>query len=140
MATADEDGRLAAQLADPAMPLNEYGAIRRLMICPAETAYGGQPRLDAAWQGEEFLGRPDFAEALLEYDRFAQVLADSGADCLAQTGHGIDTLRSPEPGFFLLGSKSYGRNNTFLLQVGYEQVSDVFADLPARVPAGETAE
>ena len=71
---------LAAQLADPAAPLNEYGAIRRVMICPAETAYGGQQRLDAVWQGEEFLGRPDFAEAQKEYDRFAQVLADSGAE------------------------------------------------------------
>jgi N-dimethylarginine dimethylaminohydrolase len=70
---------LAAQLADPSAPLNEYGALRRVMICPAEAAYGGQPRLDAVWQGEEFLGRPDFVEARKEYDRFAQILAESGA-------------------------------------------------------------
>jgi hypothetical protein len=54
---------LAAQIADPATPLNEYGALRRVMICPAEAAYGDQGHLDAVWQGEEFLGRPDFAEA-----------------------------------------------------------------------------
>jgi N-dimethylarginine dimethylaminohydrolase len=71
---------LAAQIADPATPLNEYGALRRVMICPAEAAYGDQGHLDAVWQGEEFLGRPDFAEAQREHDRFAQVLADSGAE------------------------------------------------------------
>ena len=54
------------------------------------------------------------------------------ADCLDQGGHGIDALRSPEPDFFVLGSKSYGRNNTFLLKVGFEQVDDVFAHLRAR--------
>ena len=71
---------LAAQIADPAAPLNEYGALRRVMICPAEAAYGDQRRLDTVWQGEEFLGRPDFAEARKEYDAFAQILADSGAE------------------------------------------------------------
>lgn len=71
---------LAAQIADPAAPLNEYGALKRVIICPAETAYRDQPRLDAVWQGEEFLGRPDIAEARREYDRFAEALAGSGAE------------------------------------------------------------
>jgi hypothetical protein len=47
------------------------------------------------------------------------------ADCLAQASHGVDTLRVPEPNFFVLGMKSYGRNSTFLLRVGYEQVDEV---------------
>jgi hypothetical protein len=37
----------------------------------------------------------------------------------------VDALRVPEPNFFVLGMKSYGRNNTFLLRVGYEQVDEV---------------
>jgi hypothetical protein len=53
--------------------------------------------------------------------------AAAGGDCLSQTTHGVETLTNPEPNFFLLGSKSYGRNNTFLLRVGYEQVEEVFA-------------
>ena len=60
----------------------------------------------------------------------AAILGAAGAsagDCLAQTTHGVETLTNPEPNFFLLGSKSYGRNNTFLLRVGYEQVEEVFA-------------
>lgn len=47
------------------------------------------------------------------------------ADCLAQASHGLDALRVPEPNFFVLGMKSYGRNSTFLLRVGYEQVDEV---------------
>jgi cation diffusion facilitator CzcD-associated flavoprotein CzcO len=46
-------------------------------------------------------------------------------DCLAQTTHGPETLRTTEPGFFVIGAKSYGRNTDFLLRVGYEQVRDV---------------
>ncbi len=59
----------------------------------------------------------------------ATLLGTSGADCLAQTSHGVDVLKSPEPGFYMLGSKSYGRNNTFLLRVGYDQVREVFEAL-----------
>lgn len=50
---------------------------------------------------------------------------DGPADCLAQGSHGVDVLRVPEPNFFVLGMKSYGRNSTFLLRVGYEQVDEV---------------
>jgi len=49
-----------------------------------------------------------------------------GGDCLAQPGAGgIDLLRSPEPRFFVVGSKSYGRRSDFLLQAGHAQVDDV---------------
>ncbi|MBA2472029.1 MAG: hypothetical protein H0V41_07225 [Pseudonocardiales bacterium] len=50
---------------------------------------------------------------------------DGPADCLAQASHGVDVLRVPEPNFFVLGMKSYGRNSNFLLRVGYEQVDEV---------------
>lgn len=56
-----------------------------------------------------------------------------GGDCLQQESHGADTLVNPEPGFFLLGVKSYGRNNTFLMRVGWQQVDEVFGLLR---PAG----
>jgi threonine dehydrogenase-like Zn-dependent dehydrogenase len=56
----------------------------------------------------------------------AALLGAGGGDCLAQESHGADTLRNPEPGFFLLGAKSYGRNSQFLLRIGWSQVDDVF--------------
>lgn len=53
--------------------------------------------------------------------------ADSGGDCLAGGTHGAETLVNPEPGFYILGDKSYGRNSTFLLQIGWAQVDEVFS-------------
>ena len=43
--------------------------------------------------------------------------------------HGIEELRHPEPGFTIVGSKSYGRAPTFLMVTGYEQVRSVVADI-----------
>lgn len=59
----------------------------------------------------------------------AALLGAGGSDCLTQTTHGADTLTNPEPGFFILGAKSYGRNTTFLMRVGWEQVGEVFGML-----------
>lgn len=59
----------------------------------------------------------------------AALLGAAAGDCLAQTSHGAETLMNPEPGFFILGIKSYGRNNTFLMRVGWDQVSEVFGTL-----------
>jgi thioredoxin reductase len=50
----------------------------------------------------------------------------SGADCLSIPAQGAATLRSPEPNFYVLGAKSYGRNSNFLLKTGFEQVREVF--------------
>ena len=59
------------------------------------------------------------------------MLGASSSDCLEQTSHGADTLVNPEPGFFILGSKSYGRTTTFLMRLGWEQVDEVFGLLSA---------
>lgn len=60
--------------------LNEYGAIRRLVLRHVRDAYQSQARLDACWRGEEFLGRPDYDEALAEYDRFLAAIAGAGIE------------------------------------------------------------
>jgi len=60
----------------------------------------------------------------------AQLLSSSSADCLTQESHGADALKNPEPNFYILGSKSYGRNTTFLMRVGWDQVDEVFSLLP----------
>ncbi len=52
--------------------------------------------------------------------------AGNGGDCMQQTSQGAESLRNPEPGFFILGSKSYGRRTDFLLRVGWQQVDEVF--------------
>lgn len=42
---------------------------------------------------------------------------------------GARELAQPEPGFFIIGAKSYGRAPTFLALTGYEQVRSVMAHL-----------
>jgi thioredoxin reductase len=43
--------------------------------------------------------------------------------------HGYRELAHPEPGYFAVGMKSYGRAPTFLMATGYEQVRSVTAHL-----------
>ena len=41
----------------------------------------------------------------------------------------IASSRHPEPGFYIVGMKSYGRAPTFLMATGYEQVRSVVAEI-----------
>lgn len=59
------------------------------------------------------------------YTLSGQLLGDEAGDCLTQQTFGVDVLRSPEPNYFILGAKSYGRNSQFLMRIGYEQVAEV---------------
>ena len=58
--------------------------------------------------------------------------SDSSGDCLDQTTHGPATLLTTEPNFYILGSKSYGRNSNFLLSVGHHQIRDLFTIIGQR--------
>ena len=53
---------------------------------------------------------------------------------------GAATLRNPEPNFYILGAKSYGRNSNFLLRTGFEQVRDVFTLITGEGGAGSVQE
>jgi len=63
------------------------------------------------------------------YPLAAALLGEAGADCLQTPAFGVEMLRHPEPNFFTLGMKSYGRSSNFLLRTGYEQVALVFDSL-----------
>jgi hypothetical protein len=54
--------------------------------------------------------------------------------CLGQVAHGPGTLKSPEPDFYILGAKSYGRNPNFLLTLGHRQIEDVMGLLGVPEP------
>jgi hypothetical protein len=43
--------------------------------------------------------------------------------------HGVDELAMPEPNFYIIGMKSYGRAPTFLMLTGFEQARSVVAAL-----------
>lgn len=59
--------------------------------------------------------------------RLAPLIDPNLHSCGTVAPHGFDELRHPEPGFFVVGMKSYGRAPTFLLATGYEQVRSVVA-------------
>lgn len=47
--------------------------------------------------------------------------------CGSVPPHGAEELKHPEPDFYIVGMKSYGRAPTFLMLTGYEQVRSVVA-------------
>ena len=62
--------------------------------------------------------------------KLADALRESGStDCLSAPRFGADALAHPEPGFYVLGHKSYGRSSAFLLETGYRQVESVLERL-----------
>ncbi len=60
------------------------------------------------------------------YPLAAMMLGETGADCLAVPVGGAEMLLHPEPGYFALGMKSYGRSPNFLIRTGREQIENVF--------------
>ncbi len=56
----------------------------------------------------------------------AALLGQSSADCLTRPAPDAQVLRNPEPDFYIIGMKSYGKNSNFLLKTGFEQIRDVF--------------
>lgn len=59
----------------------------------------------------------------------AALLGSTSTDCLDVPAMGADTLAHPEPDFYVLGNKSYGRSNRFLLDAGFRHVDEVIEKL-----------
>lgn len=62
----------------------------------------------------------------------AALMGDASRDCLDQRSCGPQSLLNPEPDFYVLGAKSYGRNSRFLISIGLTQIRDLFAILADR--------
>ena len=57
--------------------------------------------------------------------RLAPLIDPNIHTCLTVPPHGVEQLSHPEPWFFTVGIKSYGRAPTFLIATGYKQVQSV---------------
>lgn len=69
--------------------------LRRVLLKHARNAFGDQPTLDAAWEDLGYLSRPDFGGAVAEYEAFAGLLGDLGADvrfAVADADTGPDSI------------------------------------------------
>jgi hypothetical protein len=67
--------------------------------------------------------------ALESVSALAPLIDPNEHSCGTVRPHGARELAHPEPGFYVIGSKSYGRAPTFLLATGYEQARSVAAML-----------
>jgi thioredoxin reductase len=99
----------------------------RLLLGPVDriiVATGQRPELDMTREL-----RLDF-DPWLESSRALGPSIDPNLhSCGSVPPHGYRELAHPEPGYFSVGIKSYGRAPTFLLATGHEQVRSVVAHL-----------
>ena len=66
-----------------------------MLLKHPRTAWVDQESVDGRWEGLQYLGRPDFARAVDEYDRFASILGDLGVDVSYLPEHratGLDSI------------------------------------------------
>jgi thioredoxin reductase len=87
-------------------------------------ATGLRPNL--AMLGELRLGLDPTVEAP---SNLAPLIDPNVHSCGTVPPHGADELAHPEPHFYMIGMKSYGRAPTFLMLTGYEQARSVVAAL-----------
>lgn len=114
---ADADHGLTVQAATP----NGDGDVTVDVLIPAT---GFRPDLSA------------LSELRLELDPAVEAPLQLGPmidpefhSCGSVAPHGERLLAHPEPGFYIVGMKSYGRAPTFLMATGYEQVRSIAAAL-----------
>jgi hypothetical protein len=67
--------------------------------------------------------------ALESAARLGPIIDPNIHTCGSVPVHGIAELAHPEPGYVIVGKKSYGRAPTFLLGTGYQQVRSVVSAL-----------
>ena len=146
------DGRLELVSQDLDRELDRSGRIVADLVV---NATGFRP--DHTIAGELRLG----LEPALESTAALGPLIDPNIhSCGTVPPHGVRELVHPEPAYYIVGMKSYGRAPTFLLATGYEQVRSVVAALvgdqaaaddvrlalptsggcPAQLPSGESLE
>ncbi|MET8427810.1 FAD-dependent oxidoreductase [Nocardia sp. NPDC004860] len=83
-------------------------------------------RPDLSWLSEIRLGLDPVLQAPIG---LAPLIDPNVHSCGTVYPHGVKELSHPEPGFYVVGMKSYGRAPTFLALTGYEQVRSVVAEL-----------
>jgi len=71
--------------------------------------------------------RLDLDDAVEAPAALAPLIDPNVHSCGSVRPHGAEELKHPEPNFYTVGMKSYGRAPTFLLSTGYEQVRSVAA-------------
>jgi N-dimethylarginine dimethylaminohydrolase len=75
--------------------LSEVGRLTRLAVKHARDAFLGPDAIAGEWAALHFTGAPDFTQAVVEYDRFLELLSRSGAQIHTlppSAGVGLDSI------------------------------------------------
>lgn len=75
--------------------------------------------------------------AIESAEQLAPLIDPNEHSCGTVRPHGYRELRHPEPNFYVIGAKSYGRAPNFLLATGHEQVRSVVAALAGDFAAAD---
>lgn len=84
--------------------------------------------------------RTDIDSAIESVRALAPLIDPNVHSCGTVRPHGEKELRQPEPNFYIVGSKSYGRAPTFLMATGYEQVRSIVSALTGDWEAAQKVE
>ena len=127
-------GRIRATLRLPS------GETRAVEVDRVLALVGYRPNLELARELQIHLCYASEAPMNLAAALLTAAVADPGkvGDCLGQASHGAESLKNPEPAFFVIGAKSYGRNPQFLITIGHQQILDALSFAVAPSGAGRT--
>ena len=59
---------------------SETRTLERVMLKPVSTGFQHQASIDAQWQSLNYLGKPDYEKALLEYEAFENIFKQEGVE------------------------------------------------------------
>jgi thioredoxin reductase len=152
-----ERGRIGARIAQT-LARNAVEHVAGFALRRLRQTSEGWSALGATAQGETWIGpfdrivcatgqRPDLAmltelrldlHPALEAPRALGPMIDPNLhSCGTVPPHGRRELSHPEPNFYVIGAKSYGRAPTFLMLTGYEQARSVVAALSGDLAAAD---
>ena len=122
--------------------VTEAGGLRALAADSSKAAIEGIDEIIASTGG-----RPDLGLArelrlrqdpwLESTEALAPLIDPNVHSCGTVRPHGHLELTHPEPGFYVIGAKSYGRAPNFLMTTGYEQARSVVAALAGDLVAAD---
>lgn len=122
-----QGGALRVMGSDPAGTAPSIEGVERIIA-----ATGARPDLQLT---RELRVRHD--PWLESTDALAPLIDPNEHSCGTVRPHGHRELAHPEPGFYAVGAKSYGRAPNFLMATGYEQVRSVVAALAGDLAAAD---
>ncbi len=121
-----EKGRLTVE-GDDAEGSRALGPIDRIVACTGQ-------RPDLALTRELRVALDPWLESV---KALGPMIDPNLHSCGTVPPHGHRELSHPEPGFYTVGIKSYGRAPTFLMLTGYEQVRSVVAAIAGDMAAAD---